>query len=199
MLPHFPRGVVRLVGYLIYRTFGWSDRDGRPMREQHQVSNREPIGRAGISRGAPRQAIHEAIRANLAQCVRLGQTARLGWRADSSAFELKRHDGQYTTDPVKFEGFFEGAGHRTYISHQFLTRLLPHEPLRVLKVVAREAYEARPAQALAGGLPLRCWAQSYATGLSKASAPWFAGRVLPPTSWSDSGFNSRGLICGSPT
>src|SRR6267142_6675818 len=36
VLPHFPRGVVRLVGYIIYRTFAWSDRDGRPMSEQHK-------------------------------------------------------------------------------------------------------------------------------------------------------------------
>ena len=38
VLPHFPRGVVRLVGYAIYRTFAWSDRDGRPMSEHSRKS-----------------------------------------------------------------------------------------------------------------------------------------------------------------
>ena len=41
VLPHFSRGVVRLVGYVLYRTFAWSDRDGRPMRSQHQIAYRE--------------------------------------------------------------------------------------------------------------------------------------------------------------
>ena len=135
VLPHFSRGVVRLVGYILYRTLAWSDRDGRPMHEQHQVSYRELIERAGISRGALRQAIQEAIRANLLRCVRLGQAAGAGTPAQSSVFELKWQDAQYTTDPAKFGGFFEGAGHRTYIPNQFFTRLLPHEPLCVLKVV----------------------------------------------------------------
>jgi hypothetical protein len=52
VLPHFARGVVRLVGYVIYRTFAWSDRDGRPISKQHQVSYRELIEKEGISRGA---------------------------------------------------------------------------------------------------------------------------------------------------
>jgi hypothetical protein len=53
VLPHFSRGVVRLVGYFIYRTFAWSDRDGRPMSEQHKISYRELIEKSGHqSRGA---------------------------------------------------------------------------------------------------------------------------------------------------
>src|SRR3954468_7176828 len=68
VLPHFSRGVVRLVGYVIYRTFAWSDRDGRPMSEQHKVSYREMVEKAGISRGALKEAIDHAIRGNLLQC-----------------------------------------------------------------------------------------------------------------------------------
>jgi hypothetical protein len=135
VLPHFPRGVVRLVGYAIYRTFAWSDRDGRPMSEQHKVSYRELIEKAGISRGALRQAIHQAIRGNLLQCVQQGRPSQAGAEAESSVFELKWHDGEYSTDPASFQGFFEGAGNRTYIPNQFFTRLLPNEPLSVTKVV----------------------------------------------------------------
>jgi hypothetical protein len=135
VLPYFPRGVVRLVGYVIYHTFAWSDRDGRPMSEQHKVSYRELIEKAGISRGALKEAIDQAIRGNLLQCVQQGRPSQAGAEAESSVFELKWHDGEYSTDPALFQGFFEGAGNRTYIPNQFFTRLLPNEPLSVLKVV----------------------------------------------------------------
>lgn len=135
VLPHFSRGVVRLVGYIIYRTFAWSDRDGRPINEQHPISYRELIEHAGISRGALRQAIDEAERANLIYRVRQGQAACAGAAAESSVFELKWHDGEYTADPARFQGFFEGVGNRTHIPNQFFTRLLPQEPLCVVKVV----------------------------------------------------------------
>lgn len=135
VLPHFPRGVVRLVGYIIYRTFAWSDRDGRPMSEQHKVSYRELVEKAGISRGALKEAIEQAIRGNLLQCVQQGRPSQAGIEAESSVFELKWHDGEYSTDPASFQGFFEGLGNRTYIPNQFFTRLLPNEPLCVVKVV----------------------------------------------------------------
>jgi hypothetical protein len=135
VLPHFPRGVVRLVGYVIYRTFAWSDRDGRPMSEQHRVSYRELIEKAGISRGALKEAVNQAIHANLLRCVQRGHPSRAGAEAESSVFELNWHDSVYVTDPLLFQGFFEGAGNRTYIPNQFFTRLLPNEPLTVLKVV----------------------------------------------------------------
>ena len=135
VLPHFSRGVVRLVGYVIYRTFAWSDRDGQPLNEQHPISYRELIEQAGISRGALRQAIEDAVQANLIQRVQHGRAACAGAAAESSVFELKWHDGEYTTDPARFRGFFEGVGNRTHIPNQFFTRLLPQEPLCVLKVV----------------------------------------------------------------
>jgi hypothetical protein len=127
--------VVRLVGYIVYRTFAWSDRDGRPMSEQDKVSYRELIEKAGISRGALKEAIEQAIRGNLLQCVRQGRPSQAGIDAESSVFELKWHDGEYCTDPASFQGFFEGAGNRTYIPNQFFTRVLANEPLSVLKVV----------------------------------------------------------------
>lgn len=135
VLPYFSRGVVRLVGYILYRTFAWSDRNGRPINEQHPISYRELIEQAGISRGALRQVIDEAVQANLIQRVRHGRAACAGAVAESSVFELRWHDGPYTTDPARFQGFFEGAGNRTHIPNQFFARLLPHEPLSVLKVV----------------------------------------------------------------
>jgi hypothetical protein len=135
VLPHFARGVVRLVGYAIYRTFAWSDRDGRPMSDQHKVSYRELIEKAGISRGALKEVIEQAIRRNLLHCVKQGHASHAGIEAESSVFELKWHNGEYSTDPALFQGFFEGTGNRTYIPNQFFIRLLPNETLSVLKVV----------------------------------------------------------------
>ena len=135
VLPNFSRGAVRLVGYVLYRTFAWSGKDGRPLREQHPISYRELVEQAGISRGALHQAIQEAVEGNLLRRVRSGRAARRGAASETSVFELKWHDGEYTSDPSRFLGFFEGSGHRTYIPNQFFTRLLPNEPLSVLKVV----------------------------------------------------------------
>jgi hypothetical protein len=100
------------VGYAIYRTFAWSDRDGRPISEQHKVSYRELIEKAAISRGALKEAIEQAIRGNLLQCVKQGHASQAGIEAESSVFELKWHDGEYCTDPASFQGFFEGVGNR---------------------------------------------------------------------------------------
>src|SRR5258705_13373390 len=72
------------------------------MREQHQVSYRELIEQAGISRGALRKAIHQAIRGNLLQCVRAGRASQAGIDAESSIFELKWHAGSYSSDPGMF-------------------------------------------------------------------------------------------------
>src|SRR5438132_807233 len=58
-LPHYSRGVVRLVAYLIRRTLGWCDTDGNPQEEQIQVSYQEFIQRAGISREMIRDSIDE--------------------------------------------------------------------------------------------------------------------------------------------
>jgi hypothetical protein len=125
VLPHYSRGVVRLVGYLLYQTLGWSDADGRPLRERHQVSYRELIQRAGISRGALRQAIDEAVRGNLSRCVRAGRAAHAGAGGEAYVLELKWHQGDYTADPSCFQDFFQGSSHRTYIANQFFTRLPP--------------------------------------------------------------------------
>ncbi len=119
VLPDFPRGVVRLVGYAIYRTLGWSDRDGRPMSEQHKVSYRELIEKAGISRGALKEAIDRAIRGNLLQCVQQGRPSQAGADAESNVFELRSYDGEYSTDPTLFQDFLEGAGNRIHIANQF--------------------------------------------------------------------------------
>ena len=51
-LPHYSRGVVRLVGYILYRTLRWRDQDGNPCEENIPVPYADLVSEAGISRRA---------------------------------------------------------------------------------------------------------------------------------------------------
>src|SRR5664279_5070751 len=66
---HHSRGVVRLVAYFIRQTLGWCDADGRPLRERVQVSYRELIEKAGISRSMIRKSLDEALAGHFIECV----------------------------------------------------------------------------------------------------------------------------------
>jgi hypothetical protein len=135
-LPHYSRGVVRLVAFLIRRTLGWCDRDGNPQEEQVQVSYHEFAQRAGISRDMIRSSIDEAIAGGFIECVRPGKPSRPGEPSVSALYQL-RWDArdEYIKDPECFRGFFEGEGNRTDIPNQFFDIVIPTEPLSVIKVV----------------------------------------------------------------
>ena len=105
------------------------------MSEQHRVSYRELIEKAGVSRGALKETTDHAIRGNLLQCVQAGCASQPGAKAESSVFELKWYEADYTTNLARFRGFFAGAGNRTYVPDEFFTRILPSVSLSVLKVV----------------------------------------------------------------
>ncbi|HEX3357883.1 MAG TPA: hypothetical protein VHS31_13005 [Tepidisphaeraceae bacterium] len=135
-LPNRSRGCVRLVAYLLRKTLGWSDEQGKPMRERHRVTYQELSLRAGISREMIKDAVNEAIKENFITAVRLGRPNSSGQRADSSVYELKWDErAEYIKDPKRFGGFFAGEGNRTYIPNQFLDDVVPNEPLAVMKVV----------------------------------------------------------------
>ncbi len=135
-LPHCSRGAVRLVGYLIRKTLGWCDAQGRPRAEVHAVSYAELIDRAGISRDMIRAAIDEALAGHFVRCVRSPRAKSAGRAAVTGLYELAWDErGEYVKDPKRFNGFFAGEGHRTYIPNQFFDVLLPAETLAVLKVV----------------------------------------------------------------
>jgi hypothetical protein len=71
-LPHYPRGVVRLVAYVIRKTLGWCDAHGNPQSERHRISFNELESKAGISRDMIRSAVEEAIAGHFIRRVRLG-------------------------------------------------------------------------------------------------------------------------------
>ena len=136
VLRHASRGVVRLVGYMIRKTLGWSDAQGNPQEPHVVISYRQLVEEAGISRGAIQPTIEEAIAANYIRCIRKGRSHGPGETAISALYELCWDEsGEYVTAPKSFQGFFSGNGNLTYIPNQFFDYTVPNEPLAVVKIV----------------------------------------------------------------
>jgi len=136
VVPNYSRGVIRLVGYLIRQSLGWSDAHGNPMNEQIQVSYSDLIHKAGISRGAIRKALDEALDGNLIVEVQKGQPNKAGSKSSSACYELRWDDREeYIKDINDFQGFFSGNGNLTYIPNAFFDYTIRHEKLCVVKVV----------------------------------------------------------------
>ena len=135
IIPHFSRGVVRIVGYLIRKTLGWCDANGNPQEEQIEASYSELERKAGVSRDMIRSALDDALAGNILECAREGRP-KLAYDAGQSALYSLRWSGvAYTTRPAEFRGFFEGDGNRTDIPNEFFDVVIPNEPLSVIKVV----------------------------------------------------------------
>lgn len=135
VIPHFSRGVVRIVAYLLRKTLGWCDANGNPQEEQIEVSYSELEHKAGVSRDMIRQALDDALDGHLIECLREGR-AKLAHDAGQSArYALNWSAAAYTTSPKEFTGFFEGDGNRTDIPNEFFDVVIPNEPLSVIKVV----------------------------------------------------------------
>lgn len=136
VLPHASRGCLRLVAYLIRKTLGWSDEKGNPQNPEAYVSYRELIERAGISRGAIKDAIQEALDKRFIQCLRFGQPHRPGEEGFSALYSLKWDETErYIADPEEFDGFFAGNGNLTHIPNDFFDYTIPNEPLAVIQVI----------------------------------------------------------------
>jgi len=136
VLRHGSRGAVRLVAYLIRRTLGWCDADGRPREAQVTVTWRELEERAGIGHSSIGEAVAEALAARYLVCVRPGSPDRPGAPAASACYALRWDEGeQYVKAPDGFNGFYAANGNLTYIPNQFFDLLVPAEPLAVVKVV----------------------------------------------------------------
>lgn len=135
-LPHYSRGCVRLVAYMLRRSLGWCDADGNPQEDQLVISYNDLVQNAGISRGAIADSVEEAIRANFITCLRRGRSKAANTTAVSPLYELKWHTtSEYVKDPTRFQGFFEGEGNRTDIPNQFFDICVRNESLAVIKVV----------------------------------------------------------------
>ncbi len=134
-LPHYSRGAVRLVAFMIRKTLGWCDEQGNPQEVRHAVSYAD-FEQAGISRGMIRRAIEDAVKGQFIRCVEKPQSKKVRQAAISGSYELNWEErAEYVKDPQRFRGFFAGEGNRTYIPNQFFDQLVPIESLAVLKVV----------------------------------------------------------------
>ena len=135
VIPHFSRGVVRIVGYLIRKTLGWCDANGNPQEEQIEASYNELEHKAGVSRDMIRSALDDALASHILECVREGRPKLAHDAGQSALYVLNWSGAAYTTRPAEFRGFFEGDGNRTDIPNEFFDVVIPNEPLSVIKVV----------------------------------------------------------------
>jgi hypothetical protein len=135
VIPHFSRGVVRIVGYLIRKTLGWCDANGNPQEEQIEASYNELEHKAGVSRDMIRSALDDALAGNILECAREGRPKLAHDAGQSALYALNWSGASYTTRPAEFRGFFEGDGNRTDIPNEFFDVVIPNEPLTVIKVV----------------------------------------------------------------
>jgi len=135
-LPYQSRGVVRLVGYMIRKTLGWSDANGNPQQERVSISYNELEKEAGVSRAEIRGAIDASVRGKFINCLRTPAAKSAGRTSVSGLYELRwDHRGGYLKDPKAFDGFFAGEGNRTYVMNEFFDVCVRHETLAVIKVV----------------------------------------------------------------
>lgn len=130
------RGVVRLVGYVLYETLKWINEDGEPNIQDVSVPFTNLICDAGVSRGAVRLALESAENANFIELVEKGRAKSVGDCGVATRVKLKwSASDEYTRNPSEFDGFFARRGNRTQIPHSFFTWALPSESLGVIKVI----------------------------------------------------------------
>ncbi|YCM47079.1 hypothetical protein V2O64_24865 (plasmid) [Verrucomicrobiaceae bacterium 227] len=138
-LPHYSRGCIRIVGYMIRRTLGWCDADGNPQESQIKISWRELIDKAKISRGALGPALKEALEGRFIICAREGKKDTKGVTGNAALYQLNWDENttHYEKDPLKFKGFYAHGqgGNRTDIPNQYFDIVVPGEPLAVTKIV----------------------------------------------------------------
>jgi hypothetical protein len=135
-LPHYSRNVVRLVAHLLYKTLGWLDKNGNPIEQNISVSYGDLITEAGISRGAIRRTIDDAVAAGLIVCTQQGLAKDRGQAGQTGRYMLRWDSGtRYLADPRTFQGFYAGEGHRTPIPNAFFGHVVRWERLAVVKVV----------------------------------------------------------------
>lgn len=135
-LRHRSRGCVRVVAYLLRQTLGWSDAEGRPLREHFSFSYATLIKQAGVGRDSIRAALAEAEKFHFIRCLRRPAAYQSGSSAQSGLYELQWDEsGEYRKDPDAFRGFFAGEGNRTYIPNEYFDVVVRHETLAVAKVV----------------------------------------------------------------
>ncbi len=135
-LPHHSRGTVRLVAYMLRKTLGWLDKEGNPIEQNISISYRDLINEAGISRGAIRKALDDAVTGGFIVCIQKGNANGNNRSAETACYSLRwSSQNEYQKNLEQFDGFFAGEGYRTPIPNSFFDQVVKEEALSVVKVV----------------------------------------------------------------
>lgn len=129
------RGVVRLVGYVLFQTLRLLDENGVPVTQDISVSFKKIVERAGVSRGAAGASIRAAMKDNFIDCVQSPVANTAGQHGQVGKYAVKWHR-DFTGKDSPFQGFYSGDGRRTQIPHAFFSDVLPNESLATIRVVA---------------------------------------------------------------
>ena len=129
------RGVVRLVGYVLFQTLRLLDENGLPVQQDISVSFNQLVREAGVSRGAATKSLGLAQKDNFVACTQNPSAKSSGQSGQSGKYRIKWCE-LFTGADCPFEGFYSGDGRRTQIPHAFFTKVLPFESLSVIRVVA---------------------------------------------------------------
>ena len=124
------------MAYLLRQTLGWLDEQGNPRHQEIQVSFRDLIETAGVSRGAIGPAINEAVSLGFIECKSEAIKKSPNSSGQSAVYSL-RWDARdsYVRTPDEFVGFYAGEGNRTPVPNRFFDSVVPNESLSIVKVV----------------------------------------------------------------
>ena len=130
------RGMVRIVAYVLRQTLGWLDQDGKPVNQTVKVSYNDLIAKAGVSRGAIKKALQQAVALGFLDCQQEGIANSQNISGQSAQYTLRWDSGDYYQTSIgSFTGFFAGQGNRTPIPNSFFDIVVPTRSLAVTKVV----------------------------------------------------------------
>lgn len=130
------RGMVRVVAYILRQTLGWLDKNGEPVNQTVEVSYSDLVTKAGISRGAIKKALNQAVALGFIECHQAGKANARNSSGQSSRYTLRWDVGEtYQTSHTNFAGFYAGQGNRTPIPNSFFDIVVPNNSLAITKVV----------------------------------------------------------------
>ena len=158
VVPHPPRGVVRIVGFVLRKILGWVDRNGNPTQTRVRLTYREIVEQAGVSREEIPKALAHAVDNNFIKCVQAPKPDTQGNPARPGIYEICwDREGEYTDNPALFRGFIyreaivipEGrpgkpvlraTAARKNIPNAYFDQVLPNEKLSVIRLVGALLY-----------------------------------------------------------
>jgi hypothetical protein len=76
------------VAYVLRETIGWLDKNGNSIKQNIAVSYADLVNKAGVSRGAARKVIDEAVAGGFIRCTDVGHASERGVAGHPASFSL---------------------------------------------------------------------------------------------------------------